>query len=282
MSAVSFEFCNLTSPFIFVSILLSSDGIAKLCDFGVSHIFDDTIDKTLNHQRSFGLTRQDTDNALQMKPMAHDGLMTKTEGTYAFWSPEMCQGGRAFSGYAADLWAAGVCLYIFVTGRLPFYSESPAELMDVIKDGIVPYDENMSDNLADLLRMVLIKDPEKRAGVGDCLKHPFLLLARAQRIKQLNVEFEKSKSTNTIVEESDIRHVSFTGGLFCSQKIVVVAALISYQPYSLCGTGVSHRYILTGRAASISVEGLAGRLQSSKAPIIFRWKIILGSRGIEK
>ena len=140
--------------------------------------------------------------------MAHDGLMTKTEGTWAFWSPEMCEGGRAFSGYAADLWAAGVCLYIFVTGKLPFYSEAPCDLMEMIKGGNVPYDEKMSDHLVDLLHMALHKDPEKRAGVGDCLQHPFLNTARDRRIRQLSAELARSKATNTVVEESDIRHVS--------------------------------------------------------------------------
>ena len=36
-------------------------------------------------------------------------------GTPAFFTPEMC-GGRPFSGRAADLWALGVCLYLFVYG----------------------------------------------------------------------------------------------------------------------------------------------------------------------
>lgn len=167
------------------------------------------------------MTRQDTDNALNLKPMAHDGLMTKTEGTWAFWSPEMCEGGRSFSGYAADLWAAGVCLYIFATGKLPFYSESPGDLMDMIKEGNVPYDdENMSDPLVDLLHMALHKDPERRAGVGDCLQHPFLATARAHRIKQLSDEFARSKATNTVVEESDIRHVSILGPLFATAHVL--------------------------------------------------------------
>ncbi|EEC44381.1 predicted protein, partial [Phaeodactylum tricornutum CCAP 1055/1] len=93
------------------NVLLDAQGIAKLSDFGVSHI--------------------DTDSALNMKRMSNDGLLTKTEGTWAFWSPEMCEGGH-FSGYAADIWAAGVCLYIFVTGKLPFFSNVPLDLFDMI------------------------------------------------------------------------------------------------------------------------------------------------------
>jgi serine/threonine protein kinase len=189
--------------------LLDARGIAKLSDFGVSHMFEDDENAVATpSQHPLGLTRKDTDTALEMKGMADAGLMTKTEGTWAFWSPEMCQ-GISFSGYAADIWAAGVCLYIFVSGKLPFYTNVPIDLLDMIKEGKVSFDDmGLSENLHELLSMTLQKDPTKRAGVGDCMKHPGLLLARAQRFQQLSVELARSKATNTNVEESDIQAVS--------------------------------------------------------------------------
>lgn len=192
------------------NILISARGIAKLADFGISHMFDkgETFEDESESSNSLeidGLTRDDTDAALNMQKMPGDGLLTKTEGTWAFWSPEMCEGGN-FSGYAADLWAAGVCLYIFVTGKLPFYSEIPCDLFEVIKDTSVPLEGlGLSDNVVEMIKMTLEKDPENRAGVGDCLKHPFLLLPRAQRIQELSVELARSKSTNTVVEEYEVK-----------------------------------------------------------------------------
>ncbi|OEU21312.1 kinase-like protein, partial [Fragilariopsis cylindrus CCMP1102] len=129
------------------NILLSNRKIAKIGDFGVSHIFEEE---------------------------SENGPRRMTEGTWCFWSPEMCNGSRGFSLYAADIWAAGICLYIFVTGKLPFYSTVPLDLFEMIAKTEIQYsDLGLSDTLIDLLKCCLEKDPNCRAGVGDCLHHPF-------------------------------------------------------------------------------------------------------------
>lgn len=197
------------------NILLDARGVVKISDFGVSHFFEDEQDIGAMRRLSDApqhhptlLTRMDTDAALEMTGLANAGLLRKTEGTWCFWSPEMCSSSSYFSGYASDMWAAGVCLYIFVTGKLPFFSDIPTELFDLISEADVPYKGlGLSNSLIDLLQMTLEKDPTKRAGVGDCLKHPFLQVARTTRIRQLSEEFSRSRNLNTAVEEEDIRKV---------------------------------------------------------------------------
>ena len=78
--------------------------VAKLADFGVSDI------------QSGG---------------GHKDYVKATAGTPAFFAPEMCgddkTGSKLYSGRAADLWALGVCLHMWIFLRLPF--EAPTVYM---------------------------------------------------------------------------------------------------------------------------------------------------------
>lgn len=82
------------------NILLDSRGVAKISDFGVAHLFEDEIP----HDRasytemetaqiaihsSLILSRPQSDAAASMRSMSDMGYLTKTEGTWCFWSPEM-------------------------------------------------------------------------------------------------------------------------------------------------------------------------------------------------
>ncbi|KAL7539623.1 hypothetical protein ACHAWF_006461 [Thalassiosira exigua] len=160
------------------NILLDSRGVAKISDFGVAHLFED-----------------------EMKSPGR----SSTEGTWCYWAPEMCaENSLVFSGYACDIWAAGVCLFTFATGRLPFYSEIPLVLFDAIAAADVKYDDvELSDDLTDLLKKVLEKNPVDRVGVGDCLQHKYCKEARQQRLRELGEAVEEHEEV--VVQSEDLQ-----------------------------------------------------------------------------
>lgn len=75
-----------------------------------------------------------------------------------------------------------------------------AKLADLSSYGLSP-------GLVDLLQNVLTRDPADRAGVGDCLQHPFCRSAREQRIRELGDEVEKHDE-KIIPKHHDLRQVS--------------------------------------------------------------------------
>eukprot|EP00968_Pinguiococcus_pyrenoidosus_P026815 scaffold7339_cov249-Pinguiococcus_pyrenoidosus.AAC.15 len=159
------------------NILRSSDGRVKISDFGVSHFFEEETAKERRPLRT--LIRQES-----------RGQLTKTEGTWAFWAPEMCTSTRKpqWSAYAADLWAAGVCLWVFIFGTLPFdASGGPTDLFDMIErydDEHVDFPHEVSPDLADFIKRLLRKDPKDRMSVPDALAHRWIVThCSSERLK---------------------------------------------------------------------------------------------------
>lgn len=279
------------------NILISKNGVAKISDFGVSHFFEEersrlskrsdlqsfnqddltitSVDYT-EKMRPTVLTRYDTDTALEMDCMSNAGKLRSTEGTYSFWSPEMCTTikNKEFSGYASDMWAAGVCLYIFCSGRLPFDEDSPSDLFNLITNADLPLNGlGFSRNLRDLLSGLLQKDPNKRSGVGDCLKHEFCKEARIKRIELLGECIHRSSDMNIIVNKEDERRafsiarlakdattkmskrILSTKELFARPKIAKTLSSISSKSSSMeLARPQIHRYLskLTERNSDLS------------------------------
>jgi len=134
----------------------------KIADFGVAHHFDE-------------------EDHLKPKPLKElsrsksRGQVTRTEGTYAFWAPEMCEGG-AFNAYSADVWAVGVCVFAMLFGALPFSAEKgdSAGLFEAIQTRDLLLPEDCSPDAASFLRGMLSKDPSSRLSLTEALEHPWL------------------------------------------------------------------------------------------------------------
>lgn len=120
--------------------LITEDDVLKIVDFGVSEMFD------------------------------KDGEMkiAKSAGSPAFMPPELCVAKHGHvSGRAADIWSMGCTLYCLRFGRIPFEKHGMIELYQAIRMDKVDFDSDCNEDLQNLLRRLLEKDPKKRINIEE-------------------------------------------------------------------------------------------------------------------
>ncbi|TET37142.1 MAG: serine/threonine protein kinase [Planctomycetota bacterium] len=120
------------------NIMLTPDGIAKLCDLGLV--------KTTN-----------ADSKLTVQGIAM--------GTPHYISPEQAR-GRVDIDIRADVYSLGITLYYIMTGRLPFKGKTPGEVMRKHISELFRIPKNifskMSGGIARVILKMTAKDPNDR------------------------------------------------------------------------------------------------------------------------
>lgn len=114
------------------NILITDEGTAKILDFGLAS--------------SYGAASSTDTAALR--------------GTLPYMSPEQLQ-NRTLDA-RTDIWSVGVVLYQSLTGRLPFFGESPGATLMSILTVPPPTMAGLADELQLIVFRMLAKDPEAR------------------------------------------------------------------------------------------------------------------------
>ncbi|KAI9801252.1 MAG: hypothetical protein M1833_002822 [Piccolia ochrophora] len=185
------------------NLLWTSDYHVKISDFGVSYLGRPIRDDDATEDVSESDAR----------PLDEAVELAKTVGTPAFYSPELCYTDLTMPRPPVtgqiDIWALGVTLYCLIYARLPFRGLDEFSLFKSISEdrvhiprkrlkavrprgadnvpSIVHEDdhehrrddelvyEDIDDDLYDLLRRILEKDPTKRITLREIKRHPFVL-----------------------------------------------------------------------------------------------------------
>ncbi|KAJ6136083.1 hypothetical protein N7512_001243 [Penicillium capsulatum] len=184
------------------NLLVTGSHRVKISDFGVSYLGRPMRDEEEEEEDLVETDATELDDAREL---------SKTVGTPAFYAPELCYTGDDFvetigsvpkiTG-AIDVWSLGVTLYGMIFGRLPFVSDDeysmfqtivkkevfiPRKRLVPVKDDSLGGDqsfcrdadqlmyEDIDDELYDLLRRLLTKDPVKRITLKEIKHHPWTL-----------------------------------------------------------------------------------------------------------
>ncbi|KAG7554128.1 Protein kinase domain [Arabidopsis suecica] len=168
--------------FLFVS--KHEDSLLKTIDFGLSMFF---------------------------KP---DDVFTDVVGSPYYVAPEVL---RKRYGPEADVWSAGVIVYILLSGVPPFWAETEQGIFEQVLHGDLDFSSDpwpsISESAKDLVRKMLVRDPKKRLTAHQVLCHPWVQVdgvapdkpldsAVLSRMKQFSAMNKFKKMALRVIAES--------------------------------------------------------------------------------
>lgn len=110
-----------------------------------------------------------------------DDLMQTSCGSPCYAAPELVISEGLYVGSAVDIWSCGVILYAMLAGYLPF-DDDPANpdgdninlLYKYIVSTPLSFPDYISTEARELLSMMLVPDPTRRANLDSVMRHPWL------------------------------------------------------------------------------------------------------------
>jgi len=110
-------------------------------------------------------------------------LLIKPQGTCGKWiymSPEIYRNAEPFDGFAVDMWAAGVILFLMLTGFPPWERACPTDerfrymTAGYLVQMLTEWEVGLSGDAMDLLQRMLFLDPKDRLCLEQVKAHPWM------------------------------------------------------------------------------------------------------------
>ena len=126
-------------------------------------------------------------------------LLSTSCGSLGYTPPEVLS-GKNYDGIMVDIWNTGIILYAMLCGFLPFDDEDKQNIYKKILKCEIEYPYNLTDDAIDLMKKILVLNPEKRITIEDIKKHRFYLIGKEvfnkinpELVKEIEKKNEKKK-----------------------------------------------------------------------------------------
>ncbi|KAL3628246.1 Calcium-dependent protein kinase 25 [Castilleja foliolosa] len=115
-------------------------------------------------------------------------LFGEAVGSPEYMAPEVIDD---IYGPEADIWSAGVILYVLLSGMLPFWGESDEEIFEGVLHSDIDFSSypwpNISGSAKDLVKRMLERNPKRRITAHQVLCHPWMQDEGVAEYKPLNL-----------------------------------------------------------------------------------------------
>ena len=129
---------------------------------------------------------------LNIAKVAKDGFASTQIGTPYYLAPEIWMNQKY--DYRCDIFSLGCVIYEMATLKVPFDASNIQELYKKITQGNPePISARYSSQLAEVLRLFLIKNPSNRPTVAEAIEIPVI---KAKMSKYIKIEFRMKSSKN--------------------------------------------------------------------------------------
>ena len=138
-----------------------------------------------------------------------DELLFTPCGSPSYTPPEMIKGYR-YNGFAVDIWSTGIILYAMLCGYLPFEERDNKALFKKIIKCKVIYPKFISENPKNLIKKILVDNPDKRITLNEIKKHPFYLEGKEIFYRRYPDLVEKLENNNNKINIKFVKATNFS------------------------------------------------------------------------
>jgi calcium-dependent protein kinase len=139
-----------------------------------------------------------------------DKKMKKMVGTCCFMAPELLAQDY---DKKADVWSLGVCLYVMLSGNVPFTGNNPEEIMSSIKSEPLTFSNGSWDSVSQgakfLIRKMLEKKPENRFSIEQVFNDDWLQTRGLNRLPDKEINRDSLQRLSQFKSESRLQRAVY-------------------------------------------------------------------------